>query len=59
MLVTERDIARWHRRGCFVGAWTVDQPEQALSLAKAGIDALITNDPRGIVAALGEPAPIG
>lgn len=58
-LVTEPRIARWHARGCFVGAWTVDDPDEARSLAKAGIDALITNDPRGIVAALAEKGPIG
>lgn len=52
-------IRRWQARGCFVGAWTVDEPARARALAQAGIDALITNDPRGIVAALGDRGSIG
>lgn len=51
-------IQRWQARGCFVGAWTVDDPARAQALAQAGIDALITNDPRGILAALRENQPI-
>lgn len=58
-LATEARIAHWHARGCFVGAWTVDDPSEAKRLAQAGIDALITNDPRGILAALAAPGPIG
>jgi glycerophosphoryl diester phosphodiesterase len=57
-LVTHDRIAHWHARGCFVGAWTVDDPERARALAAAGIDALITNDPRGIVGALAGSGPI-
>ncbi|MDQ3031238.1 MAG: glycerophosphodiester phosphodiesterase [Myxococcota bacterium] len=41
-------IARWHARGLFVNAWTVDAPGRARALAEAGIDGLITNDPAGI-----------
>jgi glycerophosphoryl diester phosphodiesterase len=52
-------IQRWQARGCFVGAWTVDDPARARALAEAGIDALITNDPRGIAAALSGRGPIG
>lgn len=58
-LATDQAIGRWHRRGCFVGAWTVDDPERARTLSRAGIDAIITNDPRGILAALAAPAPNG
>ncbi len=57
-LVTPTRIAHWHARGCFVGAWTVDDPARARELAAAGIDALITNDPRGIVGALQAAGPI-
>jgi glycerophosphoryl diester phosphodiesterase len=58
-LVDEAKIAHWHARGCFVGAWTVDDPERARQLARGGIDSLITNDPRGILVALGSSGPIG
>lgn len=49
-------IARWHARGLFVAAWTVDDPERVRALAAAGIDGLITNDPRRT---LGLLAPTG
>jgi glycerophosphoryl diester phosphodiesterase len=58
-LVDDAKIAHWHARGCFVGTWTVDDPDRARALARGGIDALITNDPRGILAALGVLGPIG
>ncbi len=48
-------IARWHARGLFVNAWTVDSPDRARALAQAGIDGIITNDPAGIVTALERP----
>lgn len=35
-----------HRAGLKVGAWTVDRPRRLVALAEAGIDAVITNDPR-------------
>jgi len=37
----------------------VDDPSRARSLAAAGIDALITNDPAGILASLRSSGPIG
>lgn len=52
-LASPERIAHWQARGCFVGAWTVDEPARAQALAQAGIDALITNDPAAIVRALG------
>ena len=58
-LARATDIARWHARGCFVAAWTVDDPARARALARDGIDALITNDPAGILASLRGPEPIG
>ena len=58
-LATAEAIARWHARGLFVGTWTVDDPSRARSLAAAGIDALITNDPAGILASLRSSGPIG
>jgi glycerophosphoryl diester phosphodiesterase len=51
-LATEEAIARWHARGQFVHAWTVNDPAAARRLDANGVDALITNDPRGILEAL-------
>lgn len=42
-----------HERGLAVMAWTVDDLDEARRLAEAGIDALCTNDPAGLAAALG------
>ncbi len=47
-----RSMARWHARGLFVNAWTVDCPIEAQRLARIGIDGIITNDPAGILRAL-------
>ncbi len=52
LLAAPARIARWQARGRFVGAWTVDDPSRARALAAAGIDAIITNDPAGMRAAL-------
>ncbi|UJR86018.1 glycerophosphodiester phosphodiesterase [Sandaracinus amylolyticus] len=52
-LCTPGAITRWHARGRFVNAWTVNAPDRALALAAAGIDGLITDDPAALVAALG------
>lgn len=41
-----------HERGLAVMAWTVDEPDDARRLAEAGIDALCTNDPAGLRAAI-------
>lgn len=49
-------IAMAHGAGTQVMVWTVDDPTRARDLARAGVDALCTNDPAGIVAAVGPPA---
>ncbi|HVM14750.1 MAG TPA: glycerophosphodiester phosphodiesterase [Egibacteraceae bacterium] len=41
-----------HRAGLAVLVWTVDDPARARTLAGAGVDALCTNDPAGLVQAL-------
>jgi glycerophosphoryl diester phosphodiesterase len=46
-------VAAAHARGLEVLAWTVDAPERAVALAAAGVDAIITNRPDRIRAALG------
>jgi glycerophosphoryl diester phosphodiesterase len=51
-LVGPATVTRMHRRGLFVNAWTVDAPDRARALARAGIDGVITNDPAGLRAAL-------
>lgn len=48
-------IARWHRRGAFVNAWTVDDPGLARSLDEARVDGIITNDPKQLRDALRAP----
>lgn len=52
VLIDPRRIARWHRRGLAVGAWTVDDPKRARQLASLGVTAIITNDPVAIIKAL-------
>lgn len=42
-----------HEAGLGVMVWTVDDPQRARRLAGAGVDALCTNDPAGLVATLG------
>lgn len=44
--VDEETLARDHRRGRRVNAWTVDQPEDIRRLLRIGIDGIITDDPR-------------
>ncbi len=53
-LATEPAISRWHARGQYVHAWTVNDPERAKELSALGIDGLITNDVKTLVEALGE-----
>lgn len=47
-----RTVARWHRYGYSVNAWTVDAPERLRTLADLGVDAIITNDAAAARAAL-------
>jgi glycerophosphoryl diester phosphodiesterase len=45
-VVTPAAVERAHALGAAVWAWTVDDPEEAARLDAAGVDAIITNDPR-------------
>jgi glycerophosphoryl diester phosphodiesterase len=45
-------VAAWHRRGYAVHAWTIDDPRELAALARAGVDAIITNLPARARAAL-------
>ncbi len=44
-LVTAARVARWHRTGLAVAAWTVDAPAEVRRCLEAGVDAIITNRP--------------
>jgi glycerophosphoryl diester phosphodiesterase len=45
-VVSPRTVARCHALGIAVLAWTVNEPELVKSLLAAGIDGIITDDPR-------------
>ncbi|MCK5558529.1 MAG: glycerophosphodiester phosphodiesterase [Candidatus Hydrogenedentes bacterium] len=44
-MVDERFVNRAHRRGRWVYAWTVDEPEMMIRLVRNGVDGVVTNDP--------------
>ena len=46
-------VADAHDRGLRVGTWVTDDPADATALAGLGVDAIATNDPAAILAALG------
>jgi glycerophosphoryl diester phosphodiesterase len=52
-LVTEKAVARAHALGLPVLAWTVDEPGDLERVVAAGVDGVITNDPRIFAATLG------
>lgn len=45
-VVTPAAVARAHAAGAAVWAWTVDDPAELARLDAAGVDAVISNDPR-------------
>ena len=45
-VVSPAAVARAHGAGAAVWAWTVDDPDELARLDAAGVDAVITNDPR-------------
>ncbi len=45
-LVTERSVRAAHARSAAVVTWTVDDPAVLARVEKAGVDAVVTNDPR-------------
>ncbi len=51
-LVTETSVAKCHAAGLPVLTWTVDEPEDLKRVVTAGVDGVITNDPRIFVATL-------
>ena len=49
---TPADVAAGRSRGCELSVWTVDEPADIVTLADAGVDAIITNVPDVALAAL-------
>lgn len=45
-------VARWKRAGALVNVWTVNDTDEARRLARAGVDAIITDTPLEVIAAL-------
>ena len=45
-VISEAVVARCHARGAPVLAWTVDDPDVLPWLDRAGVDGVVTNDPR-------------
>jgi glycerophosphoryl diester phosphodiesterase len=46
IVVTRAAVSRAHAAGAAVIAWTVNDPETLRSLARAGVDGIVTDDPR-------------
>jgi glycerophosphoryl diester phosphodiesterase len=53
-LCDARTVHAWHRRGYAVLAWVVDDPDEAAALVAVGVDAVASNDPARVRAALGD-----
>lgn len=51
-LVTPATVERAHAHGVAVLAWTVDDPAELRRVVEAGVDGVITNDPRIFLATL-------
>jgi len=45
-LVTDASVRAAHRRGAAVVTWTVDDAAELIRVDAAGVDAIVTNDPR-------------
>lgn len=51
----DQAIAATHEAGLKMAVWTVDDAEQIITLARAGVDALISNDPGETLRIVGDP----
>jgi glycerophosphoryl diester phosphodiesterase len=52
-LCTRAQVGRWRRLGWWINAWTPNTPAHWSRLDAAGVDGLITDDPRGALAHFG------
>jgi glycerophosphoryl diester phosphodiesterase len=52
VLCTESSVARWKRGGALVNTWTVNDPVEAVRLAKLGVDVIISDHAGKILKAL-------
>jgi glycerophosphoryl diester phosphodiesterase len=52
LVATRAVIDRCHAHGAAVWAWTVDDPRAVKRLTAAGVDGIVTNDPRVLAATL-------
>jgi glycerophosphoryl diester phosphodiesterase len=52
-LVTQERVEAAHAAGIAVYTWTADEPADWRALVEAGVDAIITNDPAGLLTYLG------
>ena len=52
LVATRSVIERCHAHGAAVWAWTVDDPRTVRRLAAAGVDGIVSNDPRVLAATL-------
>lgn len=52
VLCTESSVARWKRGGALVNTWTVNDPGEAVRLAKLGVDVIISDHAGKILSAL-------
>jgi len=50
MMVTPQQVAAAHQAGAQVAPWTADTPESWQKLADANVDAIISDDPVGLLA---------
>jgi glycerophosphoryl diester phosphodiesterase len=51
-MCSPRRVAGWRRAGFLINVWTVNDPREAVDLARLGVDGLITDDPAAILEAL-------
>jgi glycerophosphoryl diester phosphodiesterase len=47
-------VERIHKQGREVHVWTVDEPDDIALCIRLGVDAIITNKPAEVVAAIGD-----
>jgi glycerophosphoryl diester phosphodiesterase len=55
VLVTEERMSAYRTKGTVVGVWTVNDPERARTLARLGVDYVISDNPGRILAAFATP----